>query len=190
MGSSVVYSVSFTQLWPTVFSQLIEKQFWASFNKWYCFQLVVEQWISTEPNICMDPRWSTLKALRLCQRLNNATKYINLKDRIKHDANLSFPYSKAVHWDFYKAFKAEIWHEDSMWSSPKNDPGISTHKKLKKRPTSGAFTLMPSSSGYFLKVQIQLWGEVSSLLNGCVDPGFTQDSPDTCPPLCWSSGRL
>lgn len=34
------------------------------------------------------------------------------------------------------------------------------------------------------------WGGPSSLLKGCVDPGFTQDSPDTCVPLWWSSGRL
>ena len=39
-------------------------------------------------------------------------------------------------------------------------------------------------------LQVQLWGEPSSLLKGCVDPGFTQDNPDTCVPLWWSSGRL
>lgn len=32
-------------------------------------------------------------------------------------------------------------------------------------------------------LQVQLWGEPSSLLKGCVDPGFTQDNPDTCVPL-------
>lgn len=39
-------------------------------------------------------------------------------------------------------------------------------------------------------VQVQLWGGLSSLLKGWVEPGFTQDNPDTCVPLWCSSGRL
>ena len=38
--------------------------------------------------------------------------------------------------------------------------------------------------------QAQLWGGLSSLLKGWVDPGFTQDNPDTWVPLWCSSGRL
>lgn len=50
-------------------------------------------------------------------------------------------------------------------------------------------TVAPSS-GYRAALQALLCAAQSSLLKGCVDPGFTQDKPDTTAPLWWSSGRL
>lgn len=46
------------------------------------------------------------------------------------------------------------------------------------------------SSGWSLALQPSFGADQSSLLKGCVDPGFTQDNPDTSVPLWWSSGRL